>query len=348
MFSPEMHITIIGSGKMGTDIFQFLTGFNFTLSVVCGNDELSAEMKDSFEKKIYRMIRNGILSNSEARLRLKNTRFGSKLELVENADLVMEAIYEDMALKQGLFDAMRELLKPGCLVVSNTSSILPSVLFRDMKKKENCAGLHFFYPVRLKRLVEINAAEFTSDKTVMFLKQFIRHTGKQSITLKEPHVFIINKLMLGMQAEAFNILEEGLMSMEEIDALVNEHLFPGGIFLFFDQVGLDVMYAAVRNYTSALQEYPECSGMLSFFSKNIENGFLGVKSGKGCYNHGSGKIVPAEFGPLKSEVHIHCYHRMNEKLMNSFHDAVKRKTISPEEVALIAEEFQIPFPKSVL
>lgn len=348
MFSPEMHITIIGSGKMGTDIFHFLSGFNFNLSVVCGNEELSVEMRESFEKIINRMIRNGVISDSDARIQLKNTRFGSTHELVENADMVIEAIYEDLALKKGLFDNLGKLIKPGCIVASNTSSILPSVLFRDMKRKENCAGLHFFYPVRMKQLVEINAAEYTSDETVLFLKQFIGHTGKQSIVLKEPHAFIINKLLLGMQAEAYNILEEGLMSMEEMDALVNEHLFPGGIFLFFDQVGLDVMYAAVRNYTGTMNENPECSGMLSFFSRKIENGFLGVKSGRGCYDHGSGKIVPGEFGPLKSDLHIQCFQRMNEKLMHSFHDAIKGGIISTEEASLIAEEMQIRLPESIL
>ena len=144
IFSPHMHIGIIGNGKMGHGIFQYLSEFEFQLSIVCEEEEQADALKATFQKKTARLLKNGIITAEQAEHRLRAISINSDLSILSTADLIIEAIPEVIDLKRKLFSRIEKIAKPSCIFTSNTSSIPPSELFSGIRNKENCAGLHFF------------------------------------------------------------------------------------------------------------------------------------------------------------------------------------------------------------
>ena len=351
MFSPQNHIGIIGSGKMGTGIFQYLSEFEFRLSLVCEKEEQAEILKAAFEKKIKRLLKNGIITAEQAEKRLTSTCISSGLSIVNNAGLIIEAIPEDIILKRDLFSELEKTAKPDCIFTSNTSSIPPSELFLNMKRKENCAGLHFFYPVNLKDLAEINASPLTSAGNIEYLQCFLKQINKFHITLTEPDTFIINKIFLGIQSEACKILNEGLMTIGEIDALVDEYIFHGGIFLFFDHVGIDIMYASVDNYTARLSDRANYHVILNTLKNLLDNGMLGIKNGNGFYNHHSGTISILKTDLFNSAVHGSCLDRLKAAFYQSLHAVAQKGICNEQQLDFIVKEYtgadQGPFEKKL-
>ena len=338
-FSPQMHIGIIGAGKMGTSVFQFLAGFEFSISLLCENEEQAVVLRNSFEKKNSRLLKNGILTPEQSQKRSSSVFIGPQISVLEGSDLIIEAIPENILLKKKIFSDLEKLVKPGCIITSNTSSIPPSDLFSEMKMKENCAGLHFFFPVNLKNLAEINASPETSDETIQTLESFLEHTGKFFLKLHEPNTFIINKLFLGIQTEAVNILQEGLMTIEEIDLMVDEHIFPGGVFLFFDHVGVDIMAASIRNYTARLAEKADYELILNILHEKIKNGSHGIKSGKGFYDHSTGPVSLRTMSTETSDKHDICLERLRSSFYKSLDAVIRQDICSREQIDFIIREY---------
>lgn len=351
MFSPQDHIGIIGSGKMGTGIFQHLSEFEFRLSLVCEKEEQANIHRAAYEKKMMRLLKNGIITAEQAEKRLTSTCISSELSIINNADMIIEAIPEDIILKRKLFSELEKTVLSDCIFTSNTSSIPPSELFLNMRRKELCAGLHFFYPVNLKDLAEINASPLTSAKTIEYLQHFLKHITKFHITLTEPDTFIINKIFLGIQSEACKILAEGVMTIGEIDAMVDECIFPGGIFLFFDHVGTDIMYASVDNYTSMLSDKANYLDLLNPLKQLYDNGMLGIKSGNGFYNHHSGTISIMKTGLFSSPVHASCLERLKAAFYQSLHAVAQKGICNEQQLDFIVKEYtgadQGPFEKKL-
>jgi 3-hydroxybutyryl-CoA dehydrogenase len=339
MFSPEMHIGIVGNGKMGAGIFQYLTDFRFKLSLVCERKDQVDTAKAVLEKKTARLLKNGIITPVQTEKRLNSIFISSDLSILNTADLIIEAVPEEISLKMKLFTEIEKLTKPDCIFTSNTSSIPPSELFENMMHKENCAGLHFFYPVNLKDLAEINASSLTSPGTKLSLQNFLTHINKFHLTLNEPDIFIINKIFLDIQAEACRILSEGLMTIGEIDQLVDEHLFPGGIFLFFDHVGIDVMYASVANYSVKFINRANYCVILNSLKVMLDNGLLGIKNGKGFYDHSSGTIMIRKKELLISSVITSCLERLMAAFYQSLNAVIQKEICDEQQLDYIVKEY---------
>ncbi len=276
-------IGIIGAGRMGTDIFNFLTAFDYELVLICIDDAESQTLQQSFEKRIRRQHKCGILNEQQLLAKQQSVVISHQINSLENCDLIIECIWEDIAKKKLMYQEIIPVIKSSCILASNSSSFLPSQLLPCATMIQRFVGLHFFYPVKLKNIVELITPGSISAETITALKDFCRKTEKKPLVQDEKNAFWLNKLFLEVQNEAFCIAAEGKMSYEEIDTIVSEQLFPEGIFRFFDQVGIDIMLQSIRNYTASNSAPYQL--MIAKLESLQSKKHLGVKTRDGFYHY---------------------------------------------------------------
>ena len=275
---------IIGEGKMGTNLVHYLAECGIELCWIVSPGADIPKLRKNFEKKIRRMLEHGIITE-EQHQRLQKTSIITDIALLEGCGIVIEAITEDIAMKKEVLLRADAIMNTDAILVSNSSSINPSALCPSPARERNFAGLHFFYPLNLVNIAEIIRSPATSDHTVDWLISFLDAIKRKYILLNEKQGFILNRIFLDVQNEAYRIVDQGQYTCSDIDFAVKDSLFPGGIFEFFDHVGLNTMLASIRNYT---MDYPHVSYYLPLISKleeMISMGHLGRKSGQGFYDY---------------------------------------------------------------
>ncbi len=335
---PEYYIGIIGCGKMGKDLFDFLVVFPFHVTLVCKADKAVEEIMNAFEKKQKRALRYQLIDQRTFDFRSQNTVITSDQKLLANCDFVIETITEDLNKKRDLFKQLNRTLSPDCILASNTSSIPPDELFTGMANKENCLGLHFFFPISMKDIVEVNQAKDTSNKTVSLVKDFLKKIGKSPVVLTKNNHFIINRIFLKMQAGCCQLLQEGKWSVYEIDALVKAHLFPVGIFEFFDHVGNDVMLQSVINYIKYEADPRFYQALIEILNQKVKEGKLGKKSNSGFYEYSLRKTT--QNFEEKSEM-LEVLQKITYWYLDGVFDALKRSVCSKDELELIVKEYMM-------
>jgi len=278
-------VGIIGEGKMGTGIFNYLLDYGFTIYWIGSQEADTAKMEKSFRKKIDRARENGILDETSHQRLIAETYISGDLNDLMTCDLVIEAIPEVLDLKRSLFLKLNALVLPSCILASNSSSINPSNMLPSPSRNTTFVGLHFFYPVPLKNIVELVVTDLTSDATILTLQQFLEEIRKRYLLLNEKNSFLLNKLFLDFQNEAFRIVNDGHISMEMMDNLVRVHFFPIGVFEFFDNVGNDTMLEAIVNYTKDYPHKDYYFPLIHRLESMVKEGKLGLKSRSGFYDY---------------------------------------------------------------
>ena len=343
--SPIFHIGIIGCGKMGRDLFDWLTGFPFAVTWVCRTAEQTEQFEEVFVKKQRRAIKYGLGDENTTRFRTVNTIITSDMEKLTHCDLVLETITEDIECKRTLFHKLQQILPETCVIASNTSSIPPDTLFKGLSNQKNCVGLHFFFPVALKNFVEINTAENTSKQAISTVENFLNRTERFYLKLSGNDQFIINRLFLKMQAGCCRLIQEDLMDIREIDVLVKENLFPVGIFEFFDYVGNDVMLQSVRNYLAYEKDSGFYLPMIKILEQKVKEGKLGKKTKTGFYDYPVKKIPSKDPGVSTKREKI--LQQIIYWYLDGVFDVLQRKICSRKELEFLVKEYmaveQSPF-----
>lgn len=280
-----MKLMIAGSGKMGSDIFYYMMQFKEGIVWLCLNEDEKQIAEANFNKKLSRQLRTGLIDQDMYDLIHKKTTITSNISKASDAELVIEAIWEDAVAKQELFDKLNLILPPFSIITTNTSSIpLTKFNIPDLRK-QFFFGMHFFFPIKLHNIVEINAMPENDPKIIDGIKEFLVSIERRSIILPQTEHFLLNRLLLPLQNEAYRILKEGRMTIEEIDAMVKEKLIPAGIFEFFDHVGINIMLESVKNYAENFPSNVDYSDLIACFQLMVDEGKLGVKSGQGFYQY---------------------------------------------------------------
>ncbi len=276
-------IGIIGEGKMGSNIFYYLLDFDYRLVWICHPCTEPEGIRKSFQKKMKRKLDAGILTEEQFRLKHSTVNITRDLQAASSCDLIIEAIPEVIEQKLELFGLLDKILPQEVILTSNSSSINPSRLIPSERRNRTFAGLHFFYPVNLKNIVEIIFPDTSSEDTRNKIIHFLEHIHRKFLVLDEHHSFILNRIFLDFQNEAFQLVKAGHITVRQLDELVRNHFFPFGVFDFMDSVGLDTMRSAINNYTF---DYPHRDYYLSLIhalEEKIRMGQLGQKSGQGFY-----------------------------------------------------------------
>jgi 3-hydroxybutyryl-CoA dehydrogenase len=278
-------IGIVGSGRMGEDIFYHLNDYEYSLVWVFRKQDLRDRTLEKFNRKMTRLHKAGALDAKAYQYKNEHTLMTVSQEDLSGCDLIIETIVEDAEIKSDLFKKLDHVVNKDCIFVSNSSSIKPSRICPDSERRDRFAGLHFFFPVRFNKSVEIIKTDLCSSQTVDSLKQFTEAIGKTALVLPEKGAFVLNKAFIYTQAQAFWALRENILSFREIDALIKKNLFTMGTFEFLDHVGLDVILSSAKNYMEDMERKEFISITVGEVQKVVDKGHLGVKTGRGFYSY---------------------------------------------------------------
>ncbi len=277
-------IGIIGAGQMGSGIAQVCAQNGYTTFLT----DAAQEFVDRGAARILgawdTMESKGKISHDDVLLYRSRLRPTMNLQDYVACDVVIEAIIENKAEKVKIFRALDDLLRPEALLLSNTSSISLTEIAAVTKRADRVAGLHFFNPAPVMKLVEIVRALETSDATVETLKEFAASLGKTAVIAKDTAGFIVNFLLIPYLLAAIRMYENGTASMEDIDTAMKLGTgYPMGPFTLADYVGLDTtLFAAEVIYADNPDPAYAPPPLLK---RMVAAGRLGKKSGRGFYTY---------------------------------------------------------------
>jgi 3-hydroxybutyryl-CoA dehydrogenase len=279
-------VWVIGGGTMGRGIAQVCAqaGLRVTL---CDSDPAALETaRERIRWSLGKLLARGRIEGSLEEIMARITfRSGEDWSGVQEAELVVEAVFEDRELKREIFARLDEQAAAGALLASNTSAIPITELAAATRRPARVVGLHFFNPVPLMRAVEVVRGMCTSDEAFERARAFVRRLGKEPIAvLRDVPGFLINRINLPSTIEAMRLVEQGVATVEEIDKGVRLALGRKmGIFETGDMVGLDVTYGALLALYEETRDprwYPPL-----ILRRKVKAGHLGRKTGKGWYEY---------------------------------------------------------------
>ncbi|MFH1487348.1 MAG: 3-hydroxyacyl-CoA dehydrogenase family protein [Pseudomonadota bacterium] len=277
---------IVGAGTMGNGIAQ--------LAAQIGCDVIMRDIEESFvergrkniEKFLSKSVEKGKIQTEEKDAILGRIKGTTKMDDLKDADLVIEAVIENLELKKQVFKELDELCGPEVVLASNTSSMSLTEIASATNRPDKVCGMHFFNPVPLMRLVEVIRGFYTSDKTIATTTELAKRMGKVTVEVKRDSPgFIVNRIMIPHMLEAIKMVEEGVASIEDIDTAVKNGLnYPMGPFELMDLTGIDIAYFVTEYFYQELNK--ESKWVSPNLLKNmIRANRLGRKTGGGWYDY---------------------------------------------------------------
>jgi 3-hydroxybutyryl-CoA dehydrogenase len=277
-------VSVLGGGLMGSGIAQVSAAAGFPTIVREVSDALAAKARQSIEKSLAKGIERGKTTDAERDTALGNLRFVTNLDELADSDLFIEAVVEDLAVKNTLWSQLDAIAKPAAIFASNTSSLTIIAMAKASGRPDRMLGLHFFNPVPLMKLVEVVRTITTSEETEQRAIEFVRSLGKEPIRAKDSSGFVVNLLLIPYMLDAINALESNVASVEDIDKgmqLGAGH--PMGPFTLLDFVGLDTAYKIAEIMFAEYRDRRYAPPPL--LKRMVLAGMLGKKSGKGFYDY---------------------------------------------------------------
>ncbi len=276
-------VVVCGAGTMGSGIAQVCAAAGFKTILYELNDEVLKRAQTGIEKSLQTSVEKGKLTPEKKENSLSQIQFTNNLAHC-NGQLVIEAIIEKPQIKIDLFNQLAAINSPETIFASNTSSLSVTSLAQHIINPERMAGLHFFNPAPLMKLVEIVKAENTSDIIIDTLIQFTNSLGKTAVVCKDAPGFIVNRVARPYYIEALRLAEEGIADFETIDRLLESNGFKLGPFKLMDLIGNDVNYAVSCSVYEQLKS-PERLQPSYIQQQKVAAGQLGRKTGKGYYQY---------------------------------------------------------------
>ncbi len=278
------HVHVVGAGVMGGDIAAWCALRGHTVTLQDREQKYIDPAIERARKLFAKRVRDKTkLAATEQRLRSDVAGDG-----VADADLVIEAIYENLEAKQALYDQLERNMKPGALLATNTSSIRLEALRTVLNEPQRFIGLHFFNPVAMLPLVEVIRCDDTEQEALDVGFAFTKGIGKLPLECASSPGFVVNRILAPYMAEAMQLAEEGV-PLREIDKAAEAFGMPMGPVELADSVGLDVVMHVSKVLGEGMQRaIPEA------LERKVKDGQLGRKSGEGFYRWENGKAVKPE------------------------------------------------------
>jgi len=279
-------VGVIGGGLMGSGIAQVSAAAGFPTTVREVSEDLCTKSRLSIEKTLAKGVELAKVTPAQRDATLKNLRFVTRLEDLADSDLLIEAVVEDLDVKNTLWSQLDRIAKPEAIFASNTSSLTIIAMATASGRPDRMLGLHFFNPVPLMKLVEVVRTITTSEETERLAQDFVKALGKQPIRAKDSSGFIVNLLLIPYMIDAINAVEANVATVEDIDKgmqLGAGH--PMGPFTLLDFVGLDTVYKIAEIMFEEYRDRRYAPPPL--LKRMVLAGMLGRKSGKGFYDYSS-------------------------------------------------------------
>ncbi len=340
-----MKIGILGSGAMGTGIAQVAASAGNETVIFDVNPESLDRAKQQLHAVLNKLVEKGKISVSQAGDILGRIFFGKDLHAFADCNIVVEAIIEDLSIKQKVFQELETVISPRCILATNTSSLSIASIAAACRFSQRVIGIHFFNPVPLMSLVEIIPAIQTDKQTTEKSIEWVKFLKKEGVLAKDTPGFIVNRVARPYYGEAIRIMEEGIADCTTIDyAMTTLGGFKMGPFTLMDFIGADVNYRVTESVWT--QFFYEPRFKPSFTQKRLfEAGYYGKKAGKGFYDYSEGaeKILP-NTNPEKLKT---IFERILVMLINEAAEAVMFQIGSAEAID-IAMTKGVNYPKGLL
>jgi 3-hydroxybutyryl-CoA dehydrogenase len=278
-------IGVVGAGTMGSGIANLaaLSGFNVILVDV--EDHVLQKARSRMESFMDKSIAKGKITPKQKHEAMEKVRGSTDLREMKHADVVIEAVIENMDVKKEVFSKLDQIAPEHAILATNTSSMSITEIASATNRPNQVVGMHFFNPPQLMKLVEVVRGYKTGDETVEQAKELARKLKKEPVEVKKDSPgFIVNRIMIPQFIEAIRLVEEGVATMEDIDKAVTLGLnYPMGPFTLQDFAGVDIGLHVMDYFYQEFKDDRFAAPLL--LRQLVRAGRLGRKTGAGFYDY---------------------------------------------------------------
>jgi 3-hydroxybutyryl-CoA dehydrogenase len=277
-------VGVLGAGLMGSGIAQVAAQAGFRTKVREVSDAICQRARGGIDKSLGKAIEKGKLTAEQRDATLSRLSFTTEVRELADCDIVIEAVVEDLEVKNAMWRELDGLCPAHTIFASNTSSLTIAAMAAATARPDRMVGLHFFNPVPVMKLVEVVKTVTTSDEAFRTAFGFAKRLGKEPIAAKDNSGFVVNLLLVPYLIDAINALEQGVASVEDIDKGMQLGTgYPMGPFTLLDFVGLDTTYKIAEIMFDEYREKRYAPPPL--LKRMVLAGMYGRKSGKGFYDY---------------------------------------------------------------
>lgn len=336
-------IGVIGAGAMGSGIAHVAAAAGHPVLLFDASSESLNKGYDRIVKDLSALILKGKITEEAAKETREKISKVSSLNELSSCSLVIEAVIEDLKIKQDIFKQLEPIVSESCLLTSNTSSLSITSIASACSRPSRVAGIHFFNPATILPLVEIIPGIQTAPEVITICKMLIDSWKKTTVLAKDTPGFIVNRIARPFYGEAIRIYEEGQADFASIDAAMRDlGGFRMGPFELMDLIGNDVNFKVTETVWSQLFYDPRYRPSITQ-KRLYEAGYFGRKSGRGYYSYEENAIKPE----AKSSNATAIFERVLSMLINEAADALLFNIASAEDIELAMTK-GVNYPKGLL
>lgn len=296
---PINKVGVIGTGVMGLGIAQVCAQAGIPVTAVKATPGSWEKAKATLGGGLEKSVERGKMTAADRDATLSRISFSQDEHAVADCDLVIESIIEDLQMKKALFQRLEHVCSADAILTTNTSTLSVTAMMAVCRHRDRVAGLHFFNPAPVMKLVEIIHAFETTETTLQELSAFCSALGKDPVIVHDTTGFIVNRLLTPYMLNAIRMLERGTGTIESIDhAMKSGAAHPMGPFELADYIGLDVVEAMAHNIFEDVRH--EHHAPPHTLTRLVQLGYLGRKTNKGFYDYSKKPAVqnPALMRPV--------------------------------------------------